>query len=131
MPLFSPTPGNTDAQVCLINRVEKAKTSQFNWFHDTVKAGLPRINEKLGIIHPLARHFSVHENLDGFDMIFIESEEWQKGKQDFIRHGLSAAPDDPSQIQIRSTYPDEPPPSGTARGRTLRGRSLGVGRRRL
>lgn len=89
-------------QIYLIIRLEKANKPELEWFRDTVKVGLPGIKDKLTLLHPMARHLSLHHNLDGVEKLSVESEEWQSGHRDFIRNGRLS-----SQAVIPSTYPNE------------------------
>ena len=77
--------------ICLIIRLEKATASQMNWLRDTVLAGLPKIKDKLTVLYASAQYLSIHDTLEGYEGLLIESDEWRTGKKDFIKHRLSSA----------------------------------------
>ena len=81
------------------HRIEKAKVAEMNWFLETLDVGLPRIKEKLSLMHDPARYISRRGTLQGFEQLPIESPEWSSGERDFITHGLSTVGQLPSPAQ--------------------------------
>jgi len=97
---------------CLTIRLEKATKIQLEWFENTAAAGLPEIKVKLGVLHPVAQHLSIHDDLNGFEELWVESDDsWLKGDRDFIKDGLTTTRNSrqrsptASQEYIPSTFP--------------------------